>query len=174
MCRVIRYSHSYCFGQTNALYPKLYVDWHESLKLSAILLPADEVQKFLPRFSGRLQAAEHATGGSNCSGLLYPTHHHAEMTGLYNDGDALRLEYFGEGKGDLFCEPFLDLESPGEHFDHSSDLGETNYSAVGNICDVHLALLARNRFGTGSLIIPSQRMARGGARKAKRTQYLSR
>ena len=113
--------------------------------------------------------AEHATGGGNCSSLLHPTHHHAEMAGLYNDGDALRLEHFGEGKSDLLCEPFLDLKSPREHFDYSSDLGEANYSAVGDVSDVHLALLACNRLGTESLIIPSQRMARGGARKAKRT-----
>ena len=72
------------------------------------------------------------------------------MAGLYNDGDALRLEHFGEGKGDLLCEPFLDLKSPREHFDYSSDLGEANYSAVGDVSDVHLALLACNRLGTGS------------------------
>jgi hypothetical protein len=94
------------------------------------------------------------------------------MAGLYNDGDALWLEHFGEGKADLLCEPFLDLKSPRKHFDYSSNLGEANYSAVGDVPDVHLALLARP--GTGSLIIPSQRMARGGARKAKRTQCLSR
>jgi hypothetical protein len=34
------------------------------------------------------------------------------MAGLYNDGDALRLEQFGEAKSDLLCEPFLDLKSP--------------------------------------------------------------
>jgi hypothetical protein len=107
-----------------------------------VLLSDDEVQKFLPRFSSRLQAAEHATGGSNCFSLLHPTHHHAEMAGLYNDGDALRLEHFGEGKGDLLCEPFLDLKSPREHFDYSSDLGEADYSAAGDVSDVHLALLA--------------------------------
>lgn len=96
------------------------------------------------------------------------------MAGLHNDGDALRLEHFGEGKGDLLCEPFLDLKSPREHFDYSSNLGEADYSVVGDVSDVHLALLACNRLGTGSLIIPSQRMAGGGARKAKRTQCLSR
>ena len=63
---------------------------------------------------------------------------------------------------------------PGLEVDYSSDLGEANYSAVGDVSDVHLALLACNRLGTGSLIIPSQRMTRGGARKAKRTQCLSR
>ncbi len=104
----------------------------------------------------------------NCCSLLHPTRHHAEIAGLYNDGDALRLEHFGEGKGGLLCEPFLDLKLPREHFDYSSDLGEANYSAVGDISDVHLALLACNRLGTGSLIIPSQRMARGGARKVKK------
>jgi hypothetical protein len=78
----------------------------------AILLSADKVQKFLPRFSGRPQAAEHATSGGNCSSLLHPTHHHTEMVGLYNDGDASRLEQFGEAKSDLLCEPLLDLKSP--------------------------------------------------------------
>ena len=64
------------------------------------------------------------------------------MAGLYNDGDALRLENFGEGKGDLLCKPFLDLKSPREHFDYSSDLREANDSAVGDVSDMHLALLA--------------------------------
>lgn len=96
------------------------------------------------------------------------------MAGLYNDGNTLRLEHFGEGKCDLLCEPFLDLKAPREHFDYSSDLGETNYSAVGNVSDVHLALSVCNRLEKESLIILSHRMARGGARKAKRTQYFSR
>lgn len=48
------------------------------------------------------------------------------MARLYNDGDALRLERSGEGKGDLLCEAFLDLKSPREHFDYSSDFGEAN------------------------------------------------
>jgi hypothetical protein len=38
-------------------------------------------------------------------------HHHAEMAGLYNDGNALQLEHFGEGKADLLCKLFLDLKS---------------------------------------------------------------
>ena len=62
------------------------------------------------------------------------------MAGLYDDSDALRLEHFEEGKGDLLCEPFLDLKSPREHFDYSSNLGEADYSAVGDVSDVHLAL----------------------------------
>jgi hypothetical protein len=74
------------------------------------------------------------------------------MTGPCNDGDALWLEHFGEGKADLLCEPFLDLKSPREHFDYSSDLGEANYSAVRDVPDVHLALLACNRLGIGSPI----------------------
>jgi len=60
------------------------------------------------------------------------------MAGLYNEGDALRLERFGEGKCDLLRETFLDLKPPREHFDYSSDLGEPNYSAVGNVSDMHL------------------------------------
>ena len=71
------------------------------------------------------------------------------MAGLYNDSDALRLEYFGEGKGDLLGEPFLDLKSPREHLDYSSDFGEANYSAIGDISNMHLTLLACDRLGTG-------------------------
>lgn len=63
------------------------------------------------------------------------------MAGLYNHRDALRLEHFREGKTDLLCEPFLDLKPPREHFNYSGNLGEANYSAVGDISDVHLALL---------------------------------
>ncbi len=62
------------------------------------------------------------------------------------------MEHFGEGEADLLSEPFLDLKSPREHFDYSSDLGEANYSAVGDVPDVYLALLASNRPGTGSPI----------------------
>jgi hypothetical protein len=72
------------------------------------------------------------------------------MAGLYNNGDALRLEHFGKGKADLLCEPFLDLKSPQEHFDYSGDLGEANYSAIRDISDVHLVLLACNKLGIGS------------------------
>ena len=86
--------------------------------------------------------AEHVISSSDCSSLLYSTHHHAEMAGLYNDSNALRLEYFREGKGDLLRKPFLDLKSPREHFDYSSNLGEADYSAIRNVSDVHLTLLA--------------------------------
>lgn len=91
------------------------------------------------------------------------------MARLYNNGDALRLEHFGEGKANLLCEPFLDLKSTREYFDYSRDLREANYLAVRDIPDIYLVLLAYNRPGTGSLIIPSQRRARGSAHKAKRT-----
>jgi hypothetical protein len=67
------------------------------------------------------------------------------MARLYNDGDALRPEHFVDGKGNLLCEPFLDLKSPREHFYSSSHLGEANYSAVWDVSDMHLALLACNR-----------------------------
>jgi hypothetical protein len=66
------------------------------------------------------------------------------MAGLHNKGDALRLKNFIDGKGDLPCEPFLDLKPPREHFDDSSDFGEANYSAIRDIPDVHLVLLACN------------------------------
>lgn len=77
------------------------------------------------------------------------------MAGLYNNSNALQLEHFREGKADLLCEPFLDLKLLQEHFNYSSNLREANYLAVEDVSNVHLALLACNRLGTGSLIIPS-------------------
>lgn len=82
-------------------------------------------------------------------------YYYIEITRLYNDGDALLLEYFREGKGDLFYKPFLDLKSPREYFDYSSDFREANYSAVKDISDIYLVLLTYNRLGTASLIISS-------------------
>jgi hypothetical protein len=71
------------------------------------------------------------------------------MAGLYNEGDALRLKYLRESKGDLLRETFLDLQPPREHFDYSSDLGQANYLPVRDVSDVHLALLACNNLEMG-------------------------
>ena len=64
------------------------------------------------------------------------------MAGLYNKGDTLRLEDFGERMGDLLCEPFLHLEPSRKHFDYSSDFREANDSVVRDVSHVHLARLA--------------------------------
>ncbi|KAG4427465.1 hypothetical protein IFR05_017053 [Cadophora sp. M221] len=138
------------------------------------LLPIDHVQEFLSRLCYEPQHTEHTTGGGDCPSLLNPPHHHAEMTGLYNDAYALRLEQFEEGLGNLLREPFLDLKSPREHIDNPSDLGEANDLAIRDVPDVHLALLAWSRLiGDGRIALPFQRMAQGGARRAKRNQYPS-
>lgn len=71
------------------------------------------------------------------------------MAGLYNDANALRLEFFEEYMSDLLCQPFLNLKPPREHFNHSNDLGEANYFAVGNVSNVYLALLACSSLGAG-------------------------
>ena len=71
------------------------------------------------------------------------------MAGLYNNADVLWLKSFGEYKSDLLCQPFLDLKPPREHFNHSNDLREVNYSAVRNIFNVYLILLACSSLGTG-------------------------
>lgn len=67
------------------------------------------------------------------------------MTRLDNDSNALRLKCFREGSADLLCEPFLDLKSPGVHFDYPRDLGKANHLVVGNVSNMHLVLLASDR-----------------------------
>lgn len=72
---------------------------------------------------------------------MYAAHHHAEMAGFDDDGDALGLQHFGEGESDLFGQAFLDLEAAREHFGDAGELGEADDAAVGDVADVHLGWL---------------------------------
>jgi len=66
-------------------------------------------------------------------------HHHAEMAGLDDYANALRLDYFLDGFGDLSGEALLNLQTAGENFDEARNFAEADYFAVGNVGDVHFA-----------------------------------
>lgn len=56
----------------------------------------DKLEEFLASFCGRAHAPQHARGYGFGGCFLDAAHDHAEMAGLDNDSDTLRLEDFGE------------------------------------------------------------------------------
>jgi hypothetical protein len=112
--------------------------FHDITKSHPLFL-VNEIQKLLSNSCRRLHATEHAAGCRDCACLLDSTHHHTKMARLYYDGDTLRLEHLGNGNGNLFCKAFLYLESAGERLGDSSELGEPDHSAVGDVANVHLS-----------------------------------
>jgi len=71
--------------------------------------------------------------------LFYPAHHHAEMARFNDHADALWLDGFLNGLGNLRGQPFLDLQAAGEDFDQARNLAQADDFAVRNICDVNFA-----------------------------------
>ncbi len=71
--------------------------------------------------------------------LFYPAHHHAEMARFNDHADALWLDGFLNGLGNLRGQPFLDLQAAGEDFDQARNLAQADDFAVRNICDMDFA-----------------------------------
>lgn len=57
----------------------------------------EKVEELLSGFSRRSHATKHAAGDSHGPCLLDTSHDHAHMAGLHDNGNALRLEDFGDG-----------------------------------------------------------------------------
>ncbi len=65
--------------------------------------------------------------------LFYPAHHHAEMARFNDHADALWLDGFLNGLGNLRGQPLLDLQAAGENFDEPRDLAQADDFAVRTI-----------------------------------------
>jgi len=100
------------------------------------LLSDNEVQKFLLRFSSRPQAAD-----MQLVVVIAPVFYTPRIT-MQRWLDSTTTATPWAWSTSERTRTFLDLKSPGEHFHYSSDLGEANNSAAGDISDVHLTLLA--------------------------------
>lgn len=94
-------------------------DYFQTKAACVPLLPVNQAQELFSRLSCGTHGAQHAACGCCSPGLLNTSHHHAEVAGLNNHSDTLRLEHFGQCKGNLFREAFLDLETTGEHFSNT-------------------------------------------------------
>ena len=61
--------------------------------------------------------------------------HHAEVFGFDYDADAVGVEVFFEGFGDLLGEAFLVLEAAGEVFDDAWEFGEADDFFLRDVAD---------------------------------------
>lgn len=95
-------------------------------------------QELFSSLCARAHAPKHTASSGSAAGLLHTTHHHAEMRGLHHNTNTERLQYVGNGKGNLFRQALLHLESPGEHLRQTGQFGETQNPSVRNIPDMHL------------------------------------
>src|SRR5580700_86640 len=71
--------------------------------------------------------------------LFDATHHHAEVTGFDDYADALRLDDFLDGLGNLRGKALLDLETTRKKLDQARNFAQADYSAFWDIGDVHFA-----------------------------------
>src|SRR5688572_23611829 len=72
--------------------------------------------------------------------LLNAPHHHAEVIRLDHNSHAERIENLADRLGDLVGQPLLHLETLRKDIHDSRQLGETDDSSVGDVCDVRLSV----------------------------------
>ena len=58
------------------------------------------------------------------------------MLGLEHDADAARVQFLLHVIGDLFGEPLLHLEVPGEQLDHARELGQADQPVAWHVADM--------------------------------------
>ncbi len=80
--------------------------------------------------------AEHGARNGIASLFLHSAHHHAEVRGFDDDGDAVGFEDAHEFFGDLRCHPLLDLQAARVDVDDAGDFGEADDFSVGDVGDV--------------------------------------
>src|SRR5688500_2192238 len=100
---------------------------------------ADEAHELGPGPGVATERSGHGGSDHRRLLLLHPTHHRAQMRGLHDARDALRLEPLHEEVGDLDREPLLHLESMRVHVDDAWDLRQPDHPALRQVADVRLA-----------------------------------
>ena len=95
------------------------------------------MEKFLPRSRIPLECSCNRACYGDRMLLLYPTHHHAEVTCLDDDTDADGLQNRLQRIADLLTEAFLCLESTRVHVDDPWDLAEADDVLAWDIADMH-------------------------------------
>ena len=74
-------------------------------------------------------------------GMLFldAAHHHAQMAGLDDHADALRLDGVLDRLGDLRGQALLNLQAAREDFDEARNFAQADHFSVGDVGHVHLA-----------------------------------
>src|ERR1700757_1631862 len=107
--------------------------------LHAIGALADQGEEFGAGFFRVAEAAQHRTGDGRGVLLFYAAHHHAEMARFDDHADALRLNNFLDGLGDLGGEALLNLQATREQFNEARNFAESDHTPIGNVGNMHFA-----------------------------------
>ena len=100
---------------------------------------ADQRKKLRTRFFFLAETAEHRRRDRGRVLFFDTAHHHAEMAGLDDDSDSLRLDDFLNCFRDLRGEAFLYLEPARKDFNQPWNLAEPDHPAFGDVRHVDLA-----------------------------------
>ena len=65
----------------------------------------NELEEFFSGLQLVPKDSQHGTGDRHRILFFHPSHHHAQMAGLHDDGDAVRLELGLKGFGNLDSQP---------------------------------------------------------------------
>jgi hypothetical protein len=89
-------------------------------------------EKFLAELWVIPEAAEHTTCDQIGVGLMHAARSHAMMRCPDEDANATRLERIADCIGNLRCQFFLNLKTPGIGFDEAGKLADADNAAIGN------------------------------------------
>lgn len=106
------------------------------VRVSAGGVPQDEVVEFSACGRIRSKASKYGRGGHYRILFFHAPHHHAHVTTLHDNTDAIGLNGVLYGLGNLLCEAFLDLESPREAIGNTRKLADSEHLVVGDVTDM--------------------------------------
>lgn len=98
----------------------------------------NKAQELVSGLGLALKAAQDAAGNGGAARLLNASHDHAQVAGFHDNSNALGLEDFHNGVGNVLGQAFLDLEASRKHFGNAGKLRKANDGIAGNIANVHL------------------------------------
>ena len=107
--------------------------------LDAVRSLADEREEFGARFFLGAEATQHRRRYRRRMLFLDAAHHHAQMSRLDDNADALRLDGVLDGFGNLGSQPLLDLQAARERFDETRYFAQADDFSVWDISHMHLA-----------------------------------
>ena len=99
-------------------------------------LPANHRQELAPCSLVVAESTQHSARRHHHARLVHATGRHALVRRLDNYRNALRLEDFVDGIGDLRCHLFLDLQAPGVDVDNARELADAHDTVVRQVGDV--------------------------------------
>lgn len=99
---------------------------------------ANQVQELIPRLLLALKAPQNTARDGARAGLLDTPHDHAQVAGLHDDRNTLRLEDLHDGIGNFLSQPLLDLQSTCEQLRDPGQFRDADDRLVGDIANVHL------------------------------------